>query len=530
MSKNSFNTVEYPSVRSNVFDMSYDLKFSLNMGDLVPINIQECLPGDKIRMGSDSLLRFAPLISPVMHKVRVTVHHFFVPNRLIWKGWQDFITGGQDPLLTPALPYIADAGVNVGDLADYLGLPISPNIDKFSALPFAAYQMIYQEYYRDQNLIPDVPFELIDGNNNGNWNNLNKLRKRAWMHDYFTASLPFAQKGPAVSIPIGTLPDVPVYLDANGNAGAIRPKGGGNFAGLVPNSVVSQNAFAITGTDATMSTRAGSNVVNESVYDPNGTLKAYTSSLVFQASTINNLRVAFKLQEWFEKNARGGSRYIENIFAHFGVKTRDYRLNRPEYLGGSIQPMVISEVLQTSESADTAQGNMAGHGISAGGGKNFNYYCEEHGYVISIMSVLPVPAYQQGIPKHFSKFDRLEFGWPTFAHLGEQEVKNRELYYASTDTPAVNNATFGYVPRYSEYRYNPSRVAGEFRTSLNFWHMGRIFASRPHLNQSFIEMDDESVNRVFAVPDSAVNKIYAHVFHRIKAVRKLPKYGTPLGL
>lgn len=522
--KNSFNTVQYPKVSSNIFDMSYDHKLSCQMGDLVPIHIQDHLPGDMINMGSDSLLRFAPLIAPVMHRVRVTVHHFFVPNRLVWDGWEDFITGGQDPELTPALPYIQNAGVNTSDLADYLGLPITPSIDKFSAIPFAAYQMIYNDFYRDQNLIDPIDYQLADGNNSSNWGSLNQIRKRAWTHDYFTASLPFAQKGPAVEIPIATAQDVDVYHDYNGATGAFRlPNVSDTFTGSGLATVQANRPGAGIGGPAPIA-MSGQGMV----YEPNGTLKAYTSQLAFESATVNNLRVAFRLQEWFEKNARGGSRYIENIMAHFGVRTRDYRLQRPEYLGGSIQPMVISEVLQTSESSDTPQGNMAGHAVSAGGGKNFRYYCEEHGYVISLMSIMPVPAYQQGIPKHFSKFDKLEFGWPTFAHLGEQAVLNREIYYEDGDIQ--NDDTWGYVPRYSEYRYNPSRVSGEFQTNLNFWHMGRIFASRPSLNQSFIEMDDTTVNRVFAVPDPSFSKIYAHVFHRIKATRKLPKYGTPLGI
>lgn len=501
MAANIFNTIQLTNPKSNVFDMSYDHKLSCKMGFLVPVHIQDCIPGDRISMGTDSLLRFAPLIAPVMHRVNVTVHHFAIPKRLIWPNWEKFITGGQDPEEMPSLPFFQNQLFGAGSLADYMGLPVDETIDKVSAMPFAAYQMVYNEYYRDQNLIEEVDFALIDGNNNLNAGNLIALRRRAWEHDYFTASLPFAQKGPAVSIPVGEFNDVPVAVNS----------GPGTVQFVATNS----NPYAALSTTP---------IQDPDVPIPNDYMFARTSMLDAGAATINNLRVAFRLQEWFERNARGGTRYKEAILAHFGVRTSDARLDRPEYLGGSKQPMVISEVLQTSESSETPQANMAGHGVSAGSGKNFRCFIEEHSFIISIMSILPVTAYQQGIPKIFSMFDRLDYPFPVFAHLGEQEVKNREIYYKFDDGVA-NDLTFGYIPRYADYRYIASRVSGEFKTTLSYWHMGRIFASRPSLNQSFVEADPTT--RIFAVEDPEADHIYAHLFHRIKAVRKLPKFGTP---
>lgn len=525
--KNIFNSVEVYIPRSNVFSIPCDKKLSFNMGELVPVHLQECIPGDRITMGTDALLRLAPLVSPVMGQMDVFIHHWFVAKRLVWANWETFMTGGQDPSIMPAYPFLEDLIVEVGSLSDHMGLPIADattdGIDKIGADAHAAYQMIYQEWYRDQNLIEDVDYKLIDGDNSAN-TDLTVLRKRAWEHDYFTAALPWAQKGPAVEIPIGEFTDVDVFYSnptfantaiVNSNPGIISAGGNTSLLSEVPGGGANYGRFA----DGALTSVA---------YDPNGTLKAETSTLSAEAATINNLRVAEALQRWMERNARGGSRYAEYILHNFGVRSSDSRLQRPNYLGGSKQPMIISEVLQTSESSETPQGNMSGHGVSAGSGKAFRYFCEEHGWIISIISVMPKPVYQQGIPKHFKKFDRMEFADPIFAHLGEQEVKNYELYYESS-TPNTNNETFGYLPRYAEYRYNPSTVSGEFRTNLAFWTLSRIFASRPGLNQQFIEMDYTELDRIFAVTDPDSDRIYAHIYHRIKAVRKLPLFGTPIG-
>jgi hypothetical protein len=254
--------------------------------------------------------------------------------------------------------------------------------------------------------------------------------------------------------------------------------------------------------------------------DNSGSMVAKTSELTAEAADINSLRRAFRLQEWLERNARGGTRYIESILAHFGVRSSDARLQRPEYLGGSKGKMVISEVLSTAETT-LPVGNMAGHGISVSGGNQFQYNVEEHGWIIGLISVTPDTAYQQGLHRSLNKFDRLDYFWPTFANIGEQEVKAKELY-----GDAVNGGdTFGYVPRYAEYKYLNSRVAGEMKTSLDYWHLGRIFAAEPNLNGDFIACEPST--RIFAVEDANVDNIYGHIFNNIKAIRKMPKYGTP---
>lgn len=531
MASNVFNTVRVQKPSSNTFDHTHDHKLTTKHGILTPIMIQDCLPGDVFDTRSEVLIRYAPLIAPIMHDVQVSVHTFFIPNRILWDNWQDFISPDLANDTPPAWPHF-DLGAgtysfDISSLGDYLGLPTGVPKLKFSALPMAAYQCVYNEYYRDQNLIDEVDFKLNNGDNAGNLirrDSFFALRRRAWQHDYFTSALPFAQKGPQVSIPLGEFNDVDVYLDsaavAAGNQQLWTRASG---TGFVANEAMRPTANT-SGASANVGFSSGpaTGVYNVNL-QPNHTLKADTSSLDFQAASINNLRVAIRLQEFYEKAARGGSRYIEQIRMHFGTIVPDYRLDRPEFIGGTRNPVIISEVLQTSESQETPQANMAGHGISASGGSALKYRCLEHGYIMSIMSVMPRTAYQQGLPRHFSRSSWDDYAWPTFAHLGEQEILNKEIYF--TDTDNLNDDEFGYIPRYSEYRYTPSRVSGEFRTTLNFWHMGRIFENRPLLNKDFIECNP--TNRIFAVEDDSNQNLWCHVTNRNFVRRSLPKYGTP---
>lgn len=517
MAQNLFNSIQLNKPKKNVFDLTHDVKLSTNMGQLTPILTLECVPGDKFDLSCESLIRFAPMIAPVMHRMDVTMHYFFVPNRILWSNWEKFITEHNSEHVAPYMAYTnGDYTAMQKKFMDYIGIPpvpvggVSTNV---SALPMAAYQCIYNEYYRDQNLQAPVDFKLTDGNNNtdaGDRERLTTLRQRAWEHDYFTASLPFAQKGAAVDIPLGTLSgDTRVVWNnddtLNEYVQGTQYGGGGGADNAYVGNLIPQNPSFPPGTTSA--------------------LIAKTSETSVDPSTINDLRRAFKLQEWLEKNARGGTRYIENILTHFGVRSSDKRLQRPEYITGVKSPVVVSEVLNTTgQDGGLPQGNMAGHGISVTSGKSGSYYCEEHGYIIGIMSVMPKTAYQQGIPRTFLKTDSLDYFWPTFANIGEQEVAKQELYAYTANA----NDTFGYVPRYAEYKYMPSRVAGEFRTSLNYWHLGRIFATEPSLNSDFIECDP--TKRIFAVEDPETDVLYCHVLNKIKAVRPMPKYGTPMGL
>jgi hypothetical protein len=498
-----FSQIKADKPTTNQFDLSHDRKMSMDLGTLTPILALECIPGDKFNMSTSQMLRFAPLVAPMMHQVTVYTHFFFVPNRILWSNWKDFITGGEDGLNTSVFPTLTyDGSPAVGTLSDYLGLPVGITAvpsQSVSALPFAAYQRIYNEYYRDQNLISKVTDTLTDGING--FGSFKDLRTRAWQHDYFTSALPWTQKGAEATIPLGAIQEVTFQDPAD--------------------------LFGTSGRDFRI-------VSTGTAGDPTADLEAYTgvagtpagtwqpAEMNVGATTINELRNAFRLQEWLEKNARGGSRYIECIKSHFGVTSSDSRLQRPEFLGGGSSPVTISEVLQTSSNATqpTPQGNMAGHGISVGSNNNFTYSCEEHGYIMGIMSILPKTAYQDGIPKHFLKFDKFDYFWPSFAHLGEQPIENKELYFTND---SLNEDVFGYTPRYAEYKYMNSSVHGEFKTTLKQWHMGRIFTSRPALNKTFIECTPTT--RVFAVLTG--EKIYAHVYHNIRATRKMPYFGTP---
>lgn len=518
--KNIFNSVKLTKPGRNKFDLSHDVKMSGKMGNLMPVLTQECIPGDSFSIGANSLLRFAPILAPIMHKVDVSIHYFFVPNRLTWANWEKFIVG--DPS-TPVHPFITTQESLTSDqkkFLDYMGVPpLSGGAGtlNINALPFAAYQRIYNEYYRDQNLITATTGDtLIDGDNAGILGELLTMRKRAYEHDYFTASLPFAQKGTPVSIPLGDVELKENWDSVHGSKPSFSKDNldvgdGGLLVGspLLPRNITLQDL-----------------TLNPVAYDPDGSLQV-------GATTISRLREAFSLQRWLERNALGGTRYIENILVHFGVKTSDKRLQRPEYITGVKAPVVISEVLNSTgpteffngigtEQTGSPQGDMAGHAVAVTTGKAGSYYVEEHGYIIGIMSIMPKTAYQQGCPKHYQKSDYLDYAFPEFAHLGEQPVLNSEIYVDSSDKQGI----FGYLPRYAEYRYNPSRVAGDFRTSHNFWHLGRIFTTDPALNQQFIECDPVNVERIFAVQDGTDN-LWIHLYHQIHAVRPLPLYGTP---
>lgn len=494
------NAVKTSAPNKNTFDLSHDVKFSANMGHLIPTLAMECIPGDKFQIGCDSLIRFAPLVSPTMHRFDMSMHYFFVPYRLLWEGFENYITQTDPGTGIPAHPFVNwnMGNTNTYPLMDYFGIPRGTTVHKLSPFAMSAYQFIYNEYYRDQNLQTEIPYQLLDGNNDANIVPLATMRKRAWERDYFTSALPFPQKGDAAQLPIGTISeDVPVYLN-----------NGGSDTGQVSNA----NAipFEVTGQAST------------TPQQPNE-LYAATAGTALDPVTINDFRIMMKLQEWREKLMRGGSRYFEYLLSFFGVKSPDARLQRPEYITGVKSPVIISEVLNTGgDQATLPQGNMAGHAVSVNQGKYGSYFCPEHGIIIGIMSVMPKPAYMQGIPKMFTKLtDAFDYYTPQFAHVGEQPILNKELYVDGANP----DGTFGYTPRYGEYKVMPNRVAGDFQTTLDYWTAVRQFNAAPALNATFIECNP--THDIFAVTDPNVDKLYCQVLHKINAVRPMPVFGTP---
>lgn len=522
-----FDTIQIRKPKRNSFPLPHDVKLSFNMGDLVPILCQPVVPGDTWKLQASTMLRMSPLLAPIMDRVNVFTYFWFVPYRLIWDEFEEFITGGKDGTSNPVLPRFRISSLDglwqffkPGALSDYLGFadirsaPAPGKSLYVSSLPFRAYQFVYNECVRDQNLQPEVSIPRTSGIESGSsYANLLTLRKKCWEKDYFTSALPWAQRGNPVTIPLAG--DAEVYLDPSSKLPSV-------FNVLNGAQTTELLDVQLSQTNATGTLEATGN--KELQYDPQGQLFADMSGVT--SATINELRQAIKLQEWLELAARGGSRYIEQIYAFFGVKSSDARLQRPEYLGGGRSPVVISEVLQTSETGqDSPQGNMAGHGISLNSAHQFKRFFEEHGIVLGCICVMPRTSYQQGIPREWTKFDRFDFFWPQFAHLGEQEITNKELY-VDMSAQGDNDGVFGYQSRYAEYKYIPNSVHGEFKTSLDFWHMGRIFDNLPKLNASFVEANPTT--RIFAVEDpNASQKLYAQVIFDIRAVRPMPKYGTP---
>jgi len=497
--------------RVNSFDLTHDRKMTFKMGYLTPCLCKEVLPGDTWRLQTDLALRLAPMVAPMMHRVDVFVHYFFVPTRLMWKNWDKFLTGGAQGDENPIYPTKVVAGTSVaaGSLADYLGVP-SGNAATVSAFPFRAYAMIYNEWYRDQNVIPPVAFTDADGNDS--ITNITLLR-RAWRKGYFESALPWAQRGEQISVPMGEHAPVkavsgiiklPVY--ANSNTDTPHPYGAAISGGA-------------TGTTLSW-IRSTSNPQDPTDFDTNMQADLTEASAV----TIRDLRLAFQVQRYLEKNARAGVRYIEWLAAHFGVKSSDARLQRPEYLGGGKSPVVVGEVLQTSNTVPASpQGNPAGTGVSAQRTLSFTRSFEEYGWIIGLVSVMPKPAYQQGLDRQLTRFGRYDQVLPILSHIGDQPILTKELYYQAK--PLEDDKVFGYAPRYEELRKSYDTVHGQFRTTLDFWHLGRKFNTAPLLNSTFINC--EPGKRVFAVTDANQDEIWMHMLHSIKALRPLPKYGDP---
>lgn len=441
---------------------------TMDMGKLVPVQVQEVLPGDTMRMETSALVRLSPMLAPVMHPVTVRFHHWFVPNRLVWDQWEDFITGAEDIQIPK---YTFDNTVPDGSILDYMGIP-SPTSGSLSinALPLRAYNLIFNEFYRDQDLVSERVEHDIS------------LATVAWRKDYFTAARPWAQKGEDIVLPIGT--EAPVISNGNplqvhfgdgyNHDLAVTTDGGTTLPGRVYAADTDQ-----THDDIPM------------IFGTDTGLKADLSSATGISAT--EFREFFALQRYNEARARYGSRYTEYL-RYLGVTPSDARLQRPEYIGGGKSTVQISEVLQTAyDGGQTPVGTLRGHGITAVRTRSAKKFFEEHGYVITLMSVIPKSIYQDGVHRTWLRTDKEDFYQKELQHVGQQEVKLGEVYAKSPDS--VGNI-FGYQDRYSDYTSTPSQVAGEFRNELDYWHLARKFDQAPGLNSTFISCDPSK--RIFA--------------------------------
>lgn len=527
-----FQTVRNQRTKKSKFNLSKGSKLTMKAGKLVPIYCREVLPSDDFQIQTEHLVRMQPALAPIMHNVDVSVHSFFIPTRLVWDEFEDFMTGGRDGLASPNHPKFhvtaSDASSNLdkfglSTLWDYMGLPAYPTntsptggqTAKVSLLPFRCYQLLHNEWFRDQNLEEEIEFSTgsndITDMSSAEATALLTLRNRAWGKDYFTSALPWTQRGAEAIVPLGEVE--PVYKDVSrvlsGGANQPLPLGGSTEPLQVNPSSVGD---LTVGNGLSSTTARIENMENMDV-DP---------------TTINALRKATALQRFLEASARFGSRYAEWLKGMFNVHPEDSRLQRPEYLGGGRKPLMIQEVLSNFQQTGSApQGNMSGHGLSAGTTARVRRKFKEHGYIISVMSILPKPAYQQGIPKMWNRFDRYQYFIPQFAHLGEQEIKNKELYHNWSNGLDTTDpeGTFGYQERYAEYKSANDSVHGDFRENLKYWHMGRIFPQTPSLNADFIKADPTT--RIFAVTNPNVDTYLVQVYNKVSALRPMPYHSIP---
>ncbi len=529
VSQGHFSQVPNVTIGRSKFNRSHVLKTTFDEGKLIPIFVDEVLPGDSFKLKVTTFTRMATPIFPVMDNLYLETFFFFVPMRLIWDNFQKFMGEQENPGdSTDYLIPSASLSVNSGTLLDYFGLPLtsSGKTINSSVLPFRAYWLIWNEWFRDENLQDSAPVYKGDSShiwysassssstvNGFNWFDCAPRGKR---YDYFTSCLPWPQKGPGVELPLGSVAPV---TTSNLNLGP-------SFASEYPTSYDAYLGYSNSvGSDSGVTTQALASVAkNQSSSAPYYGMIADLSQAT--AVTINSLRQAFQLQRYYEKDARGGTRYIEKIKSHFGVTSPDARLQRPEYLGGHSDRININPVVQTSSTDSTSpQGNLSAFGVSGARYHGFSKSFVEHGYIIGLANVRADLTYQQGLNRMWSRKTVLDFYWPSFAHLGEQAVLNKEIYAQGN---SQDDEVFGYQERYGEYRYKPSMITGKFRStyaqSLDAWHFSQKFENLPTLSNQFIQ-DNPPISRCLAVPSEP--HFLMDAFFDLKCVRPLPLFGTP---
>lgn len=523
----TFSRAPQASIPRSKFNRSHGLKTTFNEGYLIPILVDEMLPGDTFNLKMHAFARLATPIFPIMDNMYLESFFFSIPYRLLWNNWEKFNGYQVDPgdstdFTIPTMTAPSMGGIAEGDLGDYMGLPTKINSIVFDSLAMRAYNLTWNDWFRDENMQDSV---VVDLDNGPDTYTDYVLLRRGKRYDYFTSSLPFPQKGPDVELPLGST--APIH-------GIVSPAGGQTFVYTPSATTPVPLGIQQTTTDIFAQGYAGADDFLRFSTDPDEVgLVADLSDAT--AATINDLRLAFQTQKLYERDARGGTRYTEIIKSHFGVVSPDMRLQRPEYLGGGSTPVIINPIAQTSATAGgNALGQLAAYGVCAPKGHGFTYSATEHCLLLGLVSVRADLNYQQGMERMWSRQTRLDFYWPALSHIGEQGVLNKEIY--SQGPAAINPSTgvaydeevFGYQERFAEYRYKPSLITGLFRSNatgtLDSWHLAQDFGSLPELNDEFI-VEDAPMTRIKAV--SSQPDFLFDAFIEYNCVRPMPVYAVP---